>query len=77
MILRSIKPGKVVLVTNGRFAGKKAVVVKVYDEGTRDRPFAHALIAGIDRYFFDDPRCRYHRDDSHILVISDTDTPSP
>ena len=44
-----IKAGKVVIVLNGRFAGRKGVVVKTYDEGTPDRRFAHAIVAGIDR----------------------------
>ena len=45
-----IKSGKVVLVLSGRYAGKKAVIVKNYDEGTADKPFGHALVAGISRY---------------------------
>merc|ERR1711976_153299 len=45
-----MKPGKVVLVLSGRYAGRKAVIVKPNDEGTSDKPFGHALIAGIDRY---------------------------
>lgn len=45
-----IKSGKVVLVLNGRYAGKKAVIVKNYDEGSADKPYGHALIAGVARY---------------------------
>merc|ERR1711872_25871 len=45
-----IKSGKVVLVLNGRYAGKKAVIVKNYDEGSTDKPYGHALVAGIARY---------------------------
>jgi hypothetical protein len=30
-------------VLAGRFAGKKAVVVKSYDEGSNDKKFPHAL----------------------------------
>jgi large subunit ribosomal protein L27e len=45
-----MKQGKVVLVLSGRFAGRKAVIVKPTDEGTSDKPFGHALVAGIDRY---------------------------
>jgi len=33
----------VVVVLAGRFAGKKAVVVKSYDEGSNDKKFPHAL----------------------------------
>merc|ERR1712154_107192 len=45
-----LKSGKVVLVLGGRFAGRKAVIVKNYDDGTGDKPYGHALVAGIDRY---------------------------
>merc|ERR1711941_107662 len=45
-----MKAGKVVLVLSGRFAGRKAVIVKPTDDGTTDKPFGHALVAGIDRY---------------------------
>merc|ERR1712243_347860 len=44
-----MKSGKVVLVLGGRFAGK-AVIVKNYDDGTGEKPYGHALVAGIDRY---------------------------
>merc|ERR1712137_805075 len=45
-----IKPGKVVVLLAGRYAGKKAIIVKTFDEGTREREFGHCLVAGIDRY---------------------------
>ncbi|KAK4876113.1 hypothetical protein RN001_012535 [Aquatica leii] len=45
-----MKAGKVVLVLSGRYAGRKAVVMKNYDDGTSDKPYGHALVAGIDRY---------------------------
>merc|ERR1711894_308632 len=45
-----MKQGKVVLVLGGRFAGRKAVIVKSYDEGSSDKPYGHALVAGLDRY---------------------------
>ncbi|XP_045169850.1 60S ribosomal protein L27-like [Mercenaria mercenaria] len=45
-----MKPGKVVLVLGGRFAGRKAVIVKNYDDGTSEKPYGHALVAGIERY---------------------------
>ena len=48
--LCSIKPGKVVIVLAGRYAGRKAVVVKAFDEGTNEHKFPHALVAGIERY---------------------------
>ncbi|KAJ1498208.1 60S ribosomal protein L27 [Coelomomyces lativittatus] len=48
--MKFIKPGKVVVVLQGRFAGKKAVILRTYDDGTKERPYPHALVAGIERY---------------------------
>uniref|UniRef100_A0A8C9I0I9 Large ribosomal subunit protein eL27 n=1 Tax=Piliocolobus tephrosceles TaxID=591936 RepID=A0A8C9I0I9_9PRIM len=45
-----MKPGKVVLVLAGGYSGRKAVTVKSNDDGTSDRPYSHALVAGIDCY---------------------------
>merc|ERR1719497_219740 len=44
-----IKVGRVVVLLNGRYSGKKAVVVKAFDEGSKARAFGHALVAGVDR----------------------------
>ncbi|KAL3119136.1 hypothetical protein niasHT_003919 [Heterodera trifolii] len=49
-MVKIMKPGRVVIVLSGRYAGRKAVVVKSYDEGSSERPYGHALIAGIDKY---------------------------
>ncbi|KAJ1963008.1 60S ribosomal protein L27B, partial [Dispira parvispora] len=40
----------VVIVLQGRHAGKKAVIVKNIDDGNKQRPYGHAIIAGIARY---------------------------
>jgi len=45
-----MKAGRVVLTLGGRYAGRKGVVIKTYDEGSTDRPYAHCLVAGVDRY---------------------------
>ena len=45
-----MKPGKVVLILSGRYAGRKAIVLKNNDDGTSERPYGHAIVAGIDRY---------------------------
>mmetsp|Transcript_7316 Transcript_7316/g.10999 ORF Transcript_7316/g.10999 Transcript_7316/m.10999 type:complete len:143 (-) Transcript_7316:110-538(-) len=45
-----IKSGKVVIVLSGKYAGRKAVVAKTYDDGSADRKFNHAIVVGIDRY---------------------------
>ena len=48
-MVKLLKPGRIVLVTAGRFAGRKAVVVMNTDSGTKEKPFGHALVAGVDR----------------------------
>ncbi|KAG2199222.1 hypothetical protein INT47_010597 [Mucor saturninus] len=47
-MVKFIKPGKVAILLKGRYAGKKAVVVKNYDEGTNDRNYAYAIVAGCE-----------------------------
>ena len=48
-MVKVYKQGRVVILLGGRHAGKKAIVLKANDEGTSDRPYEHALIAGIER----------------------------
>nr|ABW90400.1 putative ribosomal protein L27 [Barentsia elongata] len=45
-----IKAGKAVLILGGRYAGRKGIIVKNHDDGTQDKQYGHALVAGIDRY---------------------------
>ena len=45
-----LKPGKIVIMLSGKYAGKKAVILKVFYDGSKDRKFGHALVAGISRY---------------------------
>merc|ERR1712141_676399 len=47
---RFVKSGRVVILTAGKYAGKKAVVVRETNEGSGERLYGHALVAGIDRY---------------------------
>merc|ERR1712203_893078 len=44
-----IKAGRVVVLLQGRYSGKKAIVVKTFDDGSKARHFGHALVAGVDR----------------------------
>jgi len=44
-----LKPGKVVVLLRGRHAGQKAVIVKNFDEGNKDRKYGHAILAGVER----------------------------
>ena len=41
------QPGKVVVVLAGRYAGKKAVIVKNVDDGSSAHPYGHALVCGL------------------------------
>lgn len=47
--LRLFLSGRVVVLLSGRFAGKKGVVVKTFDDGTKERQFGHCLVAGVER----------------------------
>ncbi|MFS7958644.1 putative ribosomal protein L27e [Helianthus anomalus] len=49
-MVKFLKPNKAVVVLNGRFAGRKAVIVRQFNDGTRDRPYDHCLVAGISKY---------------------------
>merc|ERR1711957_504708 len=44
-----LKAGRVVVMLQGRYAGRKAICVKVFDDGSKSRHFGHALVAGVDR----------------------------
>ncbi|KAJ9049812.1 60S ribosomal protein L27B [Entomophthora muscae] len=48
--MKFLKPGKVAIVLKGRFAGKKVVIVKNNDDGTKDHPYGHAIVAGVESY---------------------------
>ncbi|KAK4352984.1 hypothetical protein RND71_028502 [Anisodus tanguticus] len=49
-MVKFLKPNKVVILLQGRYAGRKAVIVKAFEEGTRDRPYGHCLVTGIGKY---------------------------
>ena len=48
-MVRFIKPGRIVILLSGRYAGKKAVVVRCYDDGSKERRFSHCLVAGVEK----------------------------
>ncbi len=35
------------ILLTGRYAGKKAVIVKNHDDGVGARPYGHALVCGL------------------------------
>ncbi|KAK1761351.1 ribosomal L27e protein family-domain-containing protein [Echria macrotheca] len=48
--MKFLKTSRVCLVTRGRYAGKKVVIIQPVDNGTKAYPYGHALVAGIERY---------------------------
>ena len=46
-MVKCLKPGKVVVILSGKYAGKKAVIVKVFEEGNGKYKFPHALVCGV------------------------------
>lgn len=46
----SLKPGKVVILLQGRYAGKKAVILQTQDNGTNRHAYGHCVVAGIEKY---------------------------
>ncbi|KAE8775208.1 60S ribosomal protein L27-3 [Hordeum vulgare] len=49
-MVKFLKPGKAVILLQGSYTGKKAVIVRVFEEGTRDRPYRHCLVADMAKY---------------------------
>ncbi|MQM07309.1 hypothetical protein Taro_040149 [Colocasia esculenta] len=49
-MVKFLKPNKVIIVLQGRFASRKAVIVKNIDDGTHDRAYGDCLVAGIYKY---------------------------
>ena len=41
------KPGKVVLILNGRYAGNKGIIIKSNYESVRDRKYPHCTVIGL------------------------------
>ncbi|TQS37890.1 hypothetical protein Golomagni_01624 [Golovinomyces magnicellulatus] len=45
-----LKVGRVAIITRGRYAGKKAVIIQPFESVNKSHPYPHALVAGIERY---------------------------
>ncbi|CBK25156.2 uncharacterized protein [Blastocystis hominis] len=48
-MVKCLKSGKVVILTAGKYAGKKAVIVKVNEEGDGKYKFPYAVVCGVAR----------------------------
>jgi ribosomal protein L14E/L6E/L27E len=44
------KPGRVVVVTNGKYAGKKGIIVRSNFEQTKTKKYPHCLVIGLSKY---------------------------
>lgn len=49
-LLLSLKSGKIVILLQGRYAGKKAVILQSQDSGTSKHSYGHCVVAGIEKY---------------------------
>ncbi|CAA2996930.1 60S ribosomal L27 [Olea europaea subsp. europaea] len=49
-MVKFLKPNKAVIILQGRYAGRKAVIIRNFDDGTRDRAYGHCLVAGLAKY---------------------------
>ncbi|KAI9153221.1 hypothetical protein LWI28_007898 [Acer negundo] len=49
-MVKFLKPNKAVILQQGRHTGRKAVIIKSFDDGTHERPYGHCLVAGIKKY---------------------------
>merc|ERR1711977_176006 len=46
-MVKFLKDGKIVVCLQGRYAGKKAVILKTDDDGGKERPYGHCVVAGV------------------------------
>merc|ERR1712188_25135 len=46
-MVKFLKDGKIVVLLQGRYAGKKAVILKTMDDNTKDRPYGHCVVVGV------------------------------
>ena len=48
-MVKCLKPGKVVVILSGKYAGKKAVIVKVNENANDKHKFPYAVVVGVER----------------------------
>merc|ERR1712100_936391 len=46
-MVKFLKDGKIVVLLQGRYAGKKAVILKTMDDNTKERPYGHCVVVGV------------------------------
>ena len=45
-----LKAGRIVVMLTGKYAGKKAVILRSFEEGNGDHRFSHCVVAGIAQH---------------------------
>ena len=48
-MVKFYKPGKIVGILNGRYAGRKGVIVKSNYESVKDRKYPHCMVVGLSK----------------------------
>ena len=48
-MVKFYKPGKIVVILNGRYAGRKGVIVKSNYESVKGRKFPHCMVVGLSK----------------------------
>ena len=48
-MVKFYKPGKVVLVLNGRYAGNKGIIIRSNYESVKDRKYPHCVVVGLSK----------------------------
>jgi ribosomal protein L14E/L6E/L27E len=48
-LTNSYKPGRVVVVLNGKHTGKKGIIIKSNYENSKDKKFPHCLVVGLSK----------------------------
>ena len=48
-MVKFYNPGKIVVILNGRYAGRKGVIVKSNYESVKDRKYPHCMVVGLSK----------------------------
>ena len=48
-MVKFYKPGKIVVILNGRYSGRKGVIVKSNYESVKDRKYPHCMVVGLSK----------------------------
>ncbi|KAF8080006.1 hypothetical protein N665_0982s0008 [Sinapis alba] len=49
-MVKFLKQNKAVILLQGRYTGKKALIIRSFDDGNRERLYGHYLVAGLKKY---------------------------